>query len=78
MPADDPLVAKALQRIEVRAVACLLEELLAFSALEQDSTVDREKVEKLKSLQAVCAQENVSARPLFAEIVSVLGALRLP
>ncbi|MBP6188046.1 MAG: protein kinase [Azonexus sp.] len=78
VPADDPLVAKALQRIEVRAFACLLEELLAFSALEQDSTVDREKVEKLKSLQAVCAQENVSARPLFAEIVSVLGALRLP
>jgi hypothetical protein len=76
VPADDPLVAKALQRIEVRAFACLLEELLAFSAPNTDSTVNREKVEKLKSLQADCAQENVSARPLFAEIVSVLGALR--
>ncbi len=81
---DDPLVAKALQRIEVRAFACLLEELLAFSALDADSipqgdflrgAVNRKKVEKLKSLQADCAQENVSARPLFAEIVSVLGAL---
>jgi hypothetical protein len=75
VPADDPLVAKALQRIEVRAFSCLLEELLAFSAPNTDSTVNREKIEKLKSLQADCAQENVSARPLFAEIVSVLGAL---
>ena len=81
---DDPLVAKALQRIEVRAFACLLEELLAFSALDADSipqgdflrgAVNREKIEKMKSLQTDCAQENVSARPLFAEIVSVLGAL---
>lgn len=78
VPAEDQLVARALERIEVRAFACLLEELLAFSALEPDSTVDREKAHKLKSLQAACAQENVSARPLFAEIVSVLGALRLP
>lgn len=78
VPSDDPLVALALQRIEVRAFACLLEELLAFSALDPDSTVNRKKAQKLKSLQADCAQENVSARPLFAEIVSILGALRLP
>jgi len=75
VPADDPLVAKALQRIEVRAFSCLLEELLAFSAPNADSTVNRKKIEKLKSLQAACAQENVSARPLFVEIVLVLGAL---
>ncbi|MBU1363365.1 MAG: leucine-rich repeat-containing serine/threonine-protein kinase [Gammaproteobacteria bacterium] len=75
VPADDPLVAKALQRIEVRAFGCLLEELLAFSALEPDPTVNRKKSQKLKSLQADCAQENVSARPLFTEIVSVLAAL---
>ncbi|UCV21149.1 leucine-rich repeat-containing protein kinase family protein [Ferribacterium limneticum] len=84
VPADDPLVAKALQRIEVRAFSCLLEELLAFSALDQDSipqgdflrgAVNREKVQKLKFLQADCGQENVSARPLFSEIVVVLGAL---
>lgn len=76
VPADEPLVARALQRIEVRAFSCLLEELLvccqAFPAVP---TVNREKVEKLKSLQADCAQENVSARPLFNEIVSALAAL---
>ena len=41
--ADDPLVAKALQRIEVRAFSCLLEELLAFSAPNTDSTVNGKK-----------------------------------
>lgn len=86
VPSDDPLVARALQRIEVRAFSCLLEELLAISAPKPDSATmeakaghggDRERIEKLKSLQADCAQENVAARPLFSEIVSVLGALRL-
>jgi len=75
VPPDDPLVAWALQRIEVRAFACLLEELLALSALDHDSAVNRKKAQKLKSLQADCAQENVSARPMFPEIVAMLGAL---
>lgn len=74
VPPDDPLVANALQRIEVRAFSCLLEELLDRIA---PAAINPEKVEKLKSLQADCAQEKVSARPLFAEIVSRLGALRL-
>ena len=82
--ADDPVLAKALERIEVRAFSCLLEELLARSALDADSTttettagptVNRKKAEKLKSLQAACAQENVAARPLFADIVASLKAL---
>ncbi|NTV71537.1 MAG: protein kinase [Azonexaceae bacterium] len=76
VPPDNPLVATALQRIEVRAFSCLLEELLErIGPTAETSTVNREKVEKLKFLQADCAQENVSARPLFAEIVSVLGVL---
>uniref|UniRef100_Q47EY1 Serine/threonine protein kinase n=1 Tax=Dechloromonas aromatica (strain RCB) TaxID=159087 RepID=Q47EY1_DECAR len=74
VPPDDPLVAKALQRIEVRAFSCLLEELLERIG---PAALNPEKVEKLKSLLADCAQENVSARPLFAEIVSRLGALKL-
>jgi hypothetical protein len=73
---EDPLVAKALQRIEVRAFSCLLEELLErVASTAETSAANREKVEKLKSLQADCAQEIVSARPLFAEIVSLLSAL---
>jgi len=52
----------------------LLEELLARI---EPAALNPGKVEKLKSLQADCAQENVSARPLFTEIVSRLGALKL-
>ena len=78
LPPDAPIVAKALQRIEVRAFSCLLGELLAFSALASDSTVKRKKRENLKSLLADCAQENVSARPLFTEIVPILAALLQP
>jgi len=38
--------------------------------------VDGQKTLKmLGDLQADCAQENVSARPLFSEIVQVLSAL---
>lgn len=76
VPPDDPLVAKALQRIEVRAFACLLEELLEYCVLPPDAPmVSREKVETLNSLQADCAQERVAARPLFGEIVTVLSGL---
>lgn len=69
---DDQAVAEALQRIEVRAFSCLLEELLERCPV----AVDGEKTLKLLGdLQADCAQENVSARPLFSEIVQVLNAL---
>lgn len=74
VPPDDPLLAQALQRIEVRAFSCLLDELL--DRIEP-AAIKPEKVEKMKSLQADCAQEKVSARPLFAEIVSRLDALIL-
>jgi len=76
VPPNDPVVAKALQRIEVRAFSCLLEELLECCVTTPAvAMINREKAEKMKSLQAGCAQENVAARPLFAEIVSVLSAL---
>jgi hypothetical protein len=69
---DDQAAAEALQRIEVRAFSCLLEELLERCPV----AVDGEKALKmLGDLQADCAQENVSARPLFTEIVRKLSAL---
>lgn len=75
VPPDDPVVAKALERIEVRAFSCLLEELLERTPEKQDSAVNREKAEKLKYLQVACAQENVSGRPLFTEILKTLADL---
>ena len=52
--------ADKLRRIEVRAFACLLEELLARCTASVP--------EVLWELQRSCMQENVEARPLFAEI----------
>jgi hypothetical protein len=62
--------AHALQRIEVRAFACLLEELLQRST---DSTSPA--VAALQLLQNRCAQPEVNARPLFAEISAYLIGL---
>lgn len=68
----DQQLAEALQRIEVRAFACLLEELIERSI----ATVDGEKTLKtLIALQADCAQQKVGARPLFGEIVARLHRL---
>ena len=65
-------IRDSLQRIEVRAFACLLEELLERCPV----AVDGQKTLKiLGDLQADCAQENVGGRPLFAAIVRRLNAL---
>jgi hypothetical protein len=70
--AEDRATAEALQRIEVRAFACLLEELIE----RCPAAVDGQKtLEMLGELQADCGQENVGARPLFAGIVRRLNAL---
>jgi serine/threonine protein kinase len=71
-PGDTPL-ALALQRIEVRAFSCLLEELLARCHAPASS---QGTLEILTSLQAQCAQENVAARPLFADIQQQLATLQ--
>ena len=69
---DERATAEALQRIEVRAFGCLLEELLQ----RCNATVDAEKALKtLIDLQAACAQETINARPLFAEIGQILSGL---
>lgn len=69
--AEDRTTAEALQRIEVRAFSCLLEELLERCPVAVDG---QKTLKMLDDLQADCAQENVSARPLFGEIVRRLGA----
>lgn len=62
-----PSMADALERIEVRAFGCLLEELLA-----RCGTADP----ALAALQARCVQPMVASRPRFAEISAQLDALR--
>jgi hypothetical protein len=63
MPND----AHDLQRIEVRAFGCLLEELL--------QRCDSPALDNLWELQRRCVNAVVSARPLFAEIEKVLAGM---
>ena len=65
--APDSPMALALQRLEVRAFACLLEELLARCG------APAAVLQPLWDLQARCAQPAVGGRPLFAEIREVLA-----
>jgi hypothetical protein len=64
----DEAQAGALQRIEVRAFACLLEELLERCTEAVPGA--------LADLQGRCAQADVDARPLFSEILCVLTGVQ--
>lgn len=74
---EDEQRAYSLQRIEVRAFACLLEELLEHcnGVTEIDSESSRGTRKVLMELQARCAHSNPAARPLFAEISQILHVL---
>ncbi|WP_460607807.1 leucine-rich repeat-containing protein kinase family protein [Hymenobacter terrigena] len=64
--------AQALQRLEVRAFGCLLEELLTHC---DEADKAPAAVAVLWDLQRRCGQADVAARPLFAEIERVLAGL---
>lgn len=69
---DNPRLARSLQRLEVRAFGCLLEELIErCDAPEPAQAV----MTTLANLKNRCLIEAVQDRPLFGEIVSVLSAL---
>lgn len=69
---EDTEVATALQQLEVRAFGCLLEELLE-RCPEADTAPAAGTA--LWDLQRRCVQEQVAARPLFAEIRTALAGL---
>jgi Leucine-rich repeat (LRR) protein len=71
---DNQSQASALQRIEVRAFACLLEELLERC---QSSESTQAIIAQLRELHKACSQTNVAERPLFATIEQQLQKLRL-
>ena len=72
-PDAGPL-ALALQRLEVRAFACLLEELLARCRPPADAhdaheaQAQQSTLQALADLQAACAHAEPASRPLFADI----------
>ena len=69
---EAPVSALALQRLEVRAFACLLEELLDRCPIE---LTEQDCVFRLRELQVRCELSNNDQRPLFAEIEIILLAL---
>lgn len=69
-PLDDQPFAIALQHIEVRAFGCLLEELLERCEAKNDA---QNFIKPLMKLQANCMQANTAARPLFSDILKILG-----
>lgn len=66
LPTQDDSLRQGLQRIEVRAFACLLEELQARCDVSSDVLGD---------LQIRCASHEVEARPSFDEIARELASL---
>lgn len=65
--------AAALQRIEVRAFSCLLEELLQRCP---DTAENQSMLGSLRTLHLHCAQEKVAGRPLFSDIVAALREIK--
>jgi hypothetical protein len=76
LPTDDDARSQALQRIEVRAFGCLLEELLALC--EPVDNADETTRTMLARLQSRCVDPDVPSRPAFAEIASLLSATAGP
>lgn len=70
LPEDKIQHSQLLQRLETRAFACLLEELLDHCAIKNHTT------EGLWKLQAECAQHEIGKRPLFSEIMQQLNLFR--
>lgn len=69
---DDRTTATGLQRLEVRAFGCLLEELLA-RAVDNLSDV---RMASLTALRDACLLPRVADRPLFSDLVAALDDLR--
>jgi len=65
----------ALERLEVRAYGCLLEELMT-RCHWSDSRVQADVAVKLASLRDGCLSEDVDKRPLFEQIASELLVLK--
>jgi hypothetical protein len=72
--AEDPCIADALQRLEVRAFSCLLEELVERCEPGEGQQI----LHALGDLTKACGREETKERPLFAEVEQALGDLACP
>lgn len=72
---DDQITSAALERLEVRAFGCLLEDLLNLCELP-DSDADKLILDLLKKLKQDCLELTPIDRPLFGEIGENLVLLK--
>jgi hypothetical protein len=64
---SDVVIGQALERLEVRAFGCLLEDMLDRCTLQEESE-HYKAVESLRCLQQDCLKQDLSRRPHFTEI----------
>lgn len=69
---DETRLTERLQRIEIRAFGCLLEELIAHSDLPASSS---QQLEVLHSLKDACLSADVLSRPDFETVTQAFEAL---
>jgi Protein tyrosine and serine/threonine kinase/Leucine rich repeat len=72
----DPIADVALERLEVRAFGCLLEDLVERAQLP-DAEADKLALSKLDKLRQDCLQPIPTARPLFSEIDRILTEIKV-
>ena len=80
LPMQDQDTSHGLQRIEVRAFGILLSELLSHCSESNDDAnhpIFQATKSSLYELQKRCTQADVSARPLFSEVVQLLSFINL-
>jgi hypothetical protein len=65
-------IAEGLQRLEVRAFGCLLEELIEKCTASPEQAA---ALNSLNDLKSACLSSDHASRPLFQEINSILGRL---
>ena len=71
-PVADKALASKLERLEVRAFGCLLEELLDLSSINPEY---QQVIDLLGNLKINCLSEKIENRPLFDEICRLLEEL---
>jgi hypothetical protein len=76
LPAVDPAIATALTQLEVRALGCLLQELL--ERIRPGTESPDELIDALHVLMRDCLQAEVARRPSLAQIADTLRRLASP
>ncbi|MBD0337459.1 MAG: protein kinase, partial [Cyanobacteria bacterium Co-bin13] len=71
---NDSVRGAALERLEVRAFGCLLEDLLDRCELA-DTSAQATAFDALRQLQQRCMTSELSQRPLFSDLCQALAAL---